>query len=167
MTEPKPYEIKVTSDPVAEEDRAQRWASAIHIETRPALEALIAEARGLKDGDKDFALFCLSAPREADTWEAHLGNPTQVVMLGEVEGQFIGRGATPREAIEDLLSLLPSKGYGRYKVENRSMESGLEDPNHKIVGFFDAPSDMIYEVICSCGWSGPDKEFGAHKTSGA
>ena len=89
MTEPKPYEIKVTSDPVTEKDRAQRWAPDLHVEIR-------------------------------------------------------------------------SKGYGRHEVANHPAGHELEDPNHRIVGTFDAPADMIHEVICSCGWSGPDTEFRAH-----
>lgn len=69
------------------------------------LAAKIARAIDLKQGDKDFALFF-----SCDFWEAHLGNSSGCVMLGEVSGDFIGGGATPEAAVDRLLEKLQEQG---------------------------------------------------------
>lgn len=61
--------------------------------TEPTLSELI-EACGEKE---DFALF-----RIGDNWSAEYKNPSWAVRLGEVEGEYIGEGKTPEEAVARL-----------------------------------------------------------------
>lgn len=49
----------------------------------------------------EFALFFIHG-----SWQAHIGNPVQAVMLGETEGEFNTVGDTPEEAVEQLLAEL-------------------------------------------------------------
>jgi hypothetical protein len=67
------------------------------------LETLIEACVSRKKGNNDFALF-----RDADDeWQAHLGNSTSVVRLGEIDGDYVGRGRTARLAVLDLEASLP------------------------------------------------------------
>lgn len=64
-----------------------------------SLEGLIALVIEAKQGNKEFALFYIN-----DGWEAHSGCPSLSVMLGEVGGEFIAKGATPEAAVAALLA---------------------------------------------------------------
>jgi hypothetical protein len=66
------------------------------------LRALIDAAIDKKQGNKEFALFS-----DGDGWDAHIGNPSRHVSLGESCGEMTGCGATPEEAVRDLLEKLP------------------------------------------------------------
>lgn len=67
-----------------------------------SLSALIDEVRLKKKGSTEFALFGFD-----DLWRAMIGNPTGVVLLGEVDGEFSADAATPEAAVEKLLQMLP------------------------------------------------------------
>ena len=59
---------------------------------------LIAKAREVKTGDKDFALFAVN-----NDWQAHLDNPSAHVLLGEVEDEIVGTGASAEEAVVNMV----------------------------------------------------------------
>lgn len=58
----------------------------------------------------EFALFYIG--RE---WEAHIVNPTNCVMLGEVPGEYIGTGLSPEEAVINLQEQLKINLKGNTK----------------------------------------------------
>jgi hypothetical protein len=68
------------------------------------LDELIAEAIRLKQGNKEFALFYCDYDEHSaySQWQAHIGNPTTCVGLGEVSGEFVGEGETPEDAMAKL-----------------------------------------------------------------
>jgi len=59
----------------------------------PSLEELI---EALPKGE-DFALFSIG-----DKWRADFKSPNNMVMLGEVEGEYRAVGSTPLEAVANL-----------------------------------------------------------------
>jgi hypothetical protein len=65
------------------------------------LRALIDAAIDKKQGDKQFLL------SYDEMWWAEIGNPVSAVRLGESGGEYVGRGATPEEAVKELLEKLP------------------------------------------------------------
>lgn len=63
------------------------------------LSDLIAQVIAAKTGNKEFALFYTG-----DGWEAHVGNPTNCVCLGEVPGDISAGGDSAEEAVTRLLA---------------------------------------------------------------
>ena len=69
------------------------------------LESLISEAVSLKMGNREFALFFDGE----ESWQAHIGNPTNCVGLGEVSGDIVGEGNSAMLAVGDLIEKI--KGF--------------------------------------------------------
>jgi hypothetical protein len=67
-----------------------------------SLSEMIAECIQMKPGDKEFALFFYGQ----NEWDAHIGNESEIVCLGERAGEFSAPGSTPEEAVRNLLETL-------------------------------------------------------------
>ena len=69
------------------------------------LDYLILEAVAKKRGNNDFLLSFIEIGDGCD-WTAEIGNPTDYVRLGEVDGEVFARGKSPRHAVESLIAKL-------------------------------------------------------------
>ncbi len=60
-----------------------------------------------KEGNKELMIYFDSeGGSDQGCWTAHLGNKCSTVLLGEVEGELVGKGQTLQEALENLASAL-------------------------------------------------------------
>lgn len=66
------------------------------------LTELINECIQIKPGNTEFALF-FDGQSE---WDAHIGNESEILCLGERAGEFSALGSTPAEAVSNLLETL-------------------------------------------------------------
>ena len=66
------------------------------------LSKLIQHAIDVKRGDKEFMLSC----RDTGQWSAEIGNDCHSVCLGEIAGEFEGKGATPELAVVSLINAI-------------------------------------------------------------
>lgn len=61
------------------------------------VDALVAEIRELQQGEEDQSLMMYG--HQDGGWHVHIGNPSQHVLLGEIDGVIKVEGKTLREAL--------------------------------------------------------------------
>lgn len=72
------------------------------------LQQLMSLCIAEKRGNNEFALFYLGP----DYWSAEIGNRSEHVMLGEVQGEVRSYGKDAHEAVRNLLKRLREKAHG-------------------------------------------------------
>lgn len=66
------------------------------------IDQLITAVLNKKTGNKDFAMFLTNGE-----WEATIGNLSNFVKLGEIDGEYTGQGLTAEQTLYDLLRKIP------------------------------------------------------------
>jgi len=69
-----------------------------------SIEAKIQQVIDAKKGNKEIAIFFFpDYAGDEDSWRVEIGNDCKYALLGEVDGELIGRGRSLHEALDNLI----------------------------------------------------------------